>query len=245
MKNSKINLHIHSNFSDGKSTIKQIVKKSIEYKLDYIAITDHFTNSWKSGIIPTLNSEEKINRYLKEISQCQNYLARNNEKLRLFKGIEIDITSSAKYIIRYIKPYEFDLVLFEYLEDPEGIAFIRNLVDNWKKNLSSHDIPIFGLGHFDPSHFIYGALDILMKFMKEFEIYFEFNSSYSEYYSRKNEIFFSKIKENNIMVGIGCDSHNLSNLVDIEEPIEMIRFYNLEDNYKSLINVLESKKSSG
>ena len=54
----KINLHIHSTFSDGRNTIKQIIKRAIQLNLSYICITDHFTNSWKAGVIPTLNNEE-------------------------------------------------------------------------------------------------------------------------------------------------------------------------------------------
>ena len=70
----KINLHCHSNYSDGKNSIDEIVAKAVKIGLDFLAITDHFTDSWKSGIIPTLNSIEKIENYLEEISICQNYL---------------------------------------------------------------------------------------------------------------------------------------------------------------------------
>ncbi len=44
----KLNLHIHTTYSDGKNTINQIVKTAIKLGLDYICITDHFSNSWKS-----------------------------------------------------------------------------------------------------------------------------------------------------------------------------------------------------
>ncbi len=58
----KINLHIHSNYSDGKQTINQIVDKAIKLELDYIAITDHFTNSWKAWF-STLNNNETISPF--------------------------------------------------------------------------------------------------------------------------------------------------------------------------------------
>ena len=76
----KINLHIHSNFSDGNNSIKKIVVKSIKLGLDYIAITDHFSNSWKAGIISTLSSNEKISRYLEEIRDCQEFLKTSKKK---------------------------------------------------------------------------------------------------------------------------------------------------------------------
>lgn len=38
---SKINLHIHSNFSDGKFSPEQIVKKAKKEKMAFLSLTDH------------------------------------------------------------------------------------------------------------------------------------------------------------------------------------------------------------
>ncbi len=241
----KINLHIHSNYSDGINNIKQIVKKALKLGLDYIAITDHFTNSWKAGIIPTLNSIDKISEYLDEISNYQNYLKENNKKLVLYKGIEVDISSSERYIKKFIQIDQFDLVLIEYLQTPESIAFIKNIIRYWKNSITNRDdFPILGLAHFNPFYFIHGSLELLVKFLKNYNIYFEFNSSYPQCYSPRNALFFEKLKEYQIPVAIGCDSHNLANLNDIEEPIEMIKYYNLKRNYKILIDKLGFKNSN-
>ena len=147
----KINLHIHSNYSDGKQTIKQIIEKSIKLELDYIAITDHFTNSWKAWV-STLNNPEKISTYLEEISICQEYLIQYDQQLTLLKGLEIDLASSEQFIKKYIDISDFDLLLFEYLQSPESIAFIENLIYYWKNQLTEPDkFPSFGLAHMDPS----------------------------------------------------------------------------------------------
>ncbi|MFX1320011.1 MAG: PHP domain-containing protein [Promethearchaeota archaeon] len=237
----KINLHIHSNYSDGKNSIKQIVKKSLKLGLNYIAITDHFSNSWKAGIIPTLNSVDKISDYLDEISNYQNYLKENNKKLVLYKGIEIDLSSSERHIKKFIQIEKFDIVLFEYLQTPESIAFLKNIVRYWKNSIINRDdFPILGLAHFDPFYFLHGNLEILIEFLKNFNLYFEFNSSYPQCYSSRNIQFFEKLREHNIPVAIGCDSHNLLNLNDIEEPLEMVRYYELESNFKILISTLKN-----
>ena len=239
----KINLHIHSNYSDGKQSINQIVEKAIKLNLDYIAITDHFTNSWKAWV-STLNNNETISKYLEEISSHQRHLINNNKHLTLLKGIEVDLASSEQFIKEFIQLDKYDLVLFEYLQGYEAVAFLKNVINYWKKSITDlSDFPILGLAHFDPSYFVYGNLDSLMNFLKKYNIYFEFNSSYPSYYSRKYELFFQKLKEYQIPVAIGCDSHRLSNLNDIEEPFEMIKYYNLEKNLDILLKTLKFKKS--
>ncbi|MGQ4873525.1 MAG: PHP domain-containing protein [Promethearchaeia archaeon] len=235
----KINLHIHSSFSDGKNSIKQIVKKAVKCNFKYIAITDHFTSSWKSRIIPSLNNSEKIKFYLKIITKHQKALEKANIPMKVLKGIEIDIGSSEKFINSLINPEKFDLILFEYLEMPEGILFIKKIIDFWKKNYTIDDSPIFGLAHFDPSFFIYGGLELLIQFLKDYNIYFEFNSRYPENYSIKNGLFFEKLKEMNIPIALGSDSHSLGRIDDVNELYRVIDSYQLKENLKLLLNKLK------
>ena len=233
----KINLHIHSNYSDGKQSIKKIVQRSIKLELNYIAITDHFTNSWKAWV-STLKNSDSISNYLDDISNCQNYLSKSNAQLILLKGLEVDLDSSEQFIKKYIQIDKFDIILFEYLQSPESIAFVGNLFHYWRI-LELDNAPLLGLAHFDPSYFMMGNLDRLMNFLKKYNIYFEFNSSYPSYYSPRYKQFFEKLKEYKIPVAIGSDSHNLGNLNDIDEPFEMINYYNLITNFELLINELE------
>lgn len=238
----RINLHTHTIFSDGKDSIKDIVNKALEMGINYLAITDHLTNSWKSGLMTPLNSTDKIEDYLNEISECQEFLIDNNKNLRLFKGIEVDLGSSPNYIKRLIKPTKFEIILFEYLESSEGIAFARNLIDQWKKSVSSsEEFPLIGLAHFDPSNFIYDNLNVLIQFLKDYNIFIEFNSRYPQYYSWRNEMFFKKLKEHNILVTIGSDSHSSRSLDNILDPLIMIEAYNLEGNLEMFINYLKQK----
>ena len=236
-----LNLHIHSNYSDGKQTINQIVKKSIKLNLDYIAITDHLTNSWKAWV-SKLNNKLTISSYLDEISNCQAYLITNNIKLILLKGIEIDLSSTEQFLKKIIKIDEFDLILVEYLQNFETIAYLENIINYWKIQISNLiRFPILGLAHFDPSFFMLGDLDILMKFLKKHNIYFEFNSSYPSFYSPRYERFFKKIIEYKIPVAIGCDSHTQETLNDFDGPLDMIQFYNLERNLEILINAIDRR----
>jgi len=239
----KLNLHIHSKYSDGKNTISQIVSTALDKGLEYICITDHFTNSWKADVIPNLNSLDKIEMYLEEIDQFQKYLIDEERQMALFKGIEIDLSSTEKFIINNILPTKFDILLFEYLENIEGITFIKKIINYWKRNTkNSKAFPLIGLAHFDPSFFVINGMNILIDFLAQNRIFFEFNSSYPQFYSQKYLSFFKQLKERNILVSIGSDSHHISTLKDIEEAYDRVKFYELENNLLNLIQILDKKR---
>ncbi len=238
----KINLHIHSLYSDGNNSIREIVEKAIKLGLDYICITDHFTNSWKANIIPNLNTKEKLEKYTNELADLQQDLIDYGGKLTLFKGVEIDISSSYDYITKMIVPGNFDIILFEYIENVEGIGFVKNILLNWEQRYGkNYEHCLFGLAHFDPSYFEYSSLGTLMSFLKKYDIYFEFNSSYPNFYSQRYKFFFKELKAKNILVSIGCDSHDLSTLSNFDEPLQMIQFYDLESNFRRFIEKLEKR----
>ncbi len=238
----KINLHIHTIYSDGKECINNIVCRAVELDLDVIAFTDHLSNSWKSNIISTLSTPEIIENYIEEIKDSQKIVREKGETIKILKGVEIDLGSSEKFIKKLIRYEIFDLILWEYLETPESIAFVKSIINDWRRTVNKEkNWPLMGLAHFDPSHFLYQGLDNLIRFLNEYGFYFEFNSSYSEFYSRQNMVFFEALKNSNIPVGIGCDSHDLSNLLEIEEPLEMIRYYGLEKNFEKFLEMVKKK----
>ncbi|MHA1105450.1 MAG: PHP domain-containing protein [Promethearchaeota archaeon] len=237
----RINLHVHSTYSDGKSSIEKIIKKAISEGLEYIAITDHFTNSWKANIIPTLDTAYKIDKYLDEVETLNLQVKEKNQNLIVLKGIEIDLGSSDGYISSLIKPLDFDIILFEYLETHESISFLKNIISKWKNNVNGKRLPLLGLAHFDPSYFQFSNMDILFSFLSEFNIFFEFNSRYSQYYSTKYTPFFQKMKIREISVSIGSDSHNLSNIGNLKEPLEAIKYFSLQQQLFKLIKVLDER----
>ncbi len=188
----KVNLHIHSNFSDGANTIEEIVLESLKLGLDYIAITDHFTNTWKANIIKTLNSKRKISRYLDEISEYQEFLRSKKLPLKLLSGVEVDLRSSIDYIKNNIEIDKFQLILFEYLQNMKDAIKIERIIKYWKVSINSKsDFPIMGLAHFDPGYLIYNYLEDLIEFLKEYNIYFEFNYSYSNITPRNIDFFLT------------------------------------------------------
>ncbi|GAG97762.1 unnamed protein product, partial [marine sediment metagenome] len=173
----------------------------------------------------------------------QKYLLEEERQMALFKGIEIDLSSTEKFIVNNILPTRFDILLFEYLESIEGIFFIKKIINYWKgKTKNSEDFPLLGLAHFDPSFFVINGMSILIDFLTENKIFFEFNTSYPQYYSQKYSSFFDQLKERNVLVSVACDSHHISNLIDIEEAYDRIKLYALESNLADLVQILDKKR---
>jgi histidinol phosphatase-like PHP family hydrolase len=241
MDKMKINLHIHSNFSDGNSSISEIIQKAINCNLEMIAITDHCTNSWKSGIIPTLDTLPKISKYLQTIEYNKQKIIKDKENLIILKGVEIDLGSSKDFIFHLINPHQYDLILFEYLETLDALNYCSEILEKWKSlspsNLENH--PLYGLAHFDPSIFFPNEQDTLISFLKENHMFFEFNSRYSDYYSMKNQDFFNKLRIHDILVSVGSDAHEIFRINEVENAIDMIRMYDLEGNLNNLLRLIQ------
>jgi DNA polymerase (family 10) len=77
-------LHIHSDWSDGASTIEEYALQAIELGYEYIAITDHSKSLKVAGGL----SEEELLRRNHEIDKLNQKLA---GKLVILKGSEVDI----------------------------------------------------------------------------------------------------------------------------------------------------------
>jgi len=74
----RYDFHIHTNYTDGKATIRQVFEKSIEFGLEAIAFTEH-TESWH-------NSDSGwFSQYCKEIQECRENF---KDKIKAYIGIE-------------------------------------------------------------------------------------------------------------------------------------------------------------
>ncbi|TDA27204.1 MAG: PHP domain-containing protein, partial [Archaeoglobi archaeon] len=51
-------LHVHSNFSDGKDNVGDLIKAAIEKKIDVLSITDHDTIDGSLSAIEIVSAEK-------------------------------------------------------------------------------------------------------------------------------------------------------------------------------------------
>jgi DNA polymerase (family 10) len=76
-------LHVHTNYTDGDSTIDEIAEAAARRGYDYIAITDHSQSlSIAGGLKP-----KELEQQIRQIDEYN----RSHRKLRLLKGAEVDI----------------------------------------------------------------------------------------------------------------------------------------------------------
>jgi len=85
----KGDLHLHTNWSDGRATLKQIVKACYKMNYNYIAITDHagYKSKFQNGL-----DAKRLAEQGKEIDQLQ----KEYSSMKILKGAEFNITKQGE-----------------------------------------------------------------------------------------------------------------------------------------------------
>lgn len=102
LKDVKGDLQMHTKYSDGKNTVKEMIEKAEKKGYKYIAITDHS----KSQRIAQGMSVKEIKKQWEEVDK-----AAKNQKAKVLKGVEVDILpdGSLDYSDKILK--QLDIVL--------------------------------------------------------------------------------------------------------------------------------------
>ncbi|MHA1379023.1 MAG: PHP domain-containing protein [Candidatus Helarchaeota archaeon] len=196
-----IDLHIHTTYSDGQATISEVFNIASQKKLDYFAISDHFTTTSKQYIIPTLNLDN-IDTYIEEINENKKKNPNN-----CFLGIEIDCESNFEDI-EELPLEKFELFNFEDVFSINLLNKVCNLIID--KKLKG----IFCLAH--PSIHLYdGHYPVNAKFIKkqlapilrDFNIAFELNSRYTRRWL-DSKLKILVLMEEGVRISVGSDAHS-------------------------------------
>jgi histidinol phosphatase-like PHP family hydrolase len=222
-----INLHTHTTFSDGRYSPKEIIEASIDADLSHLAICDHYMTN-KVDSIPF----DGLTDYIQNIKDLANEFS---EKITILCGVEIDSCKKRTDISKI--PYEdlnnLDLVLFEYVQND-----IWNGMPLWellgiRKNIKC---PV-GLAHNDiGKNFSHTKYDELIAVLETNNIFIELcpnlrNSKLNKPYYHFAEGFFSNLRETEVYISIGTDTHSsLKSVGNINDAVDFIKRYGLEDN---------------
>ncbi len=129
----KGDLHIHSNWSDGASTIEEIAKKAIEMGYKYVAITDHS----KSLKVANGLSEEDLERRNYEIDKLNEKF---KGKIKILKGAEVDILpdGSLDYPDEILKELDFVVAAIHSRFTQDNTERILKAINNPYVNAIAH-----------------------------------------------------------------------------------------------------------
>jgi DNA polymerase (family 10)/histidinol-phosphatase (PHP family) len=198
-----MDLHNHTEFSDGVNTIDEIIKNAIKYKISILGISDHY------------ESIDSLSKYLKKLKYYQREY---HDRITILKGVEIDIST----LINCAPEENLIFSAFDYIliENTEYLADIEMFYDILRKYKKMYDIA-FGLAHLDfvKLYKKIGEKEFFefFRFIENQNIFFEINTSYENVFynnllydrTKHQKIILKKISDYNIEISVGSDTHSL------------------------------------
>ena len=85
----KGSLHNHSDWSDGRQSLGQLVKDCLELGFSYWAVTDHSKSSFQANGLQA----SRLERQIEDIEQINRELSLENTSFQLLTGTEVDVMS--------------------------------------------------------------------------------------------------------------------------------------------------------
>jgi DNA polymerase (family 10) len=228
LKDIKGDLHVHTKWSEGSHTIKEMAKEAIKFEYDYLAICDHAkTLQIAQGI-----KDEDFPDYIDEIKRLDDEL----DEIKIFSGIEANIDSDGNLDvpIKFLK--DLDIVVGSVhsgfkMKEKEMTARINKALHNDYINILGHPT-----GRILKKREPYEVnLTEIFKTAKDMNVFMEINS-FPERLDL-SDINCQNAKKYKIEFAINTDAHNLDHLRYMELGIATARRGWLEK--KDVINSLE------
>ena len=224
---SLINLHNHSDQSDGYFSIQEIVAKAAQGGLTHLAITDHFETSKVRRCL----REGQLPQYIRQIRALND---QQDGGMRVLAGVEIDTNPERCDLdgLPVEQLNQLDLVLFEYVNDEEMGGCTLNQLDPL---LCKLDVPC-GLVHTDIERVFSGiAPKEIADLFISYELFIEVNTAHLyrvggvPYYQRAERVY--REFRNKVKVSVGTDMHrNLEEVMNVREGYDFLRRLDLLDD---------------
>jgi len=224
-------LHIHTNWSDGSSTINEVVTAAIKRGYDYLCISDH-SQSLKiaNGMAP-----EKLRKQLDAVRKAEDEAGGD---IRLFTGGEVDIKADGTLDYPDSVLKDMDVV----------IGSVHSRFRMSKDEMSERIIKAMGSGMIDilghPTGRVIGQrepyeldFDKVLAAAKENGIFMELNSFPDRLDLR--DVHCRLATQAGVGVAINTDSHNVSHLENMMFGVITARRGWLEG--KDILNTMDAK----
>lgn len=210
--------HIHSNYSDGKSSIESIVKEALNYGYKFVGIADHSQSAKYAGGL----SIEKLIARNKEIDEIQ----KRYPHIKILKAMEVDILGDGSLDYPDDILAQLDIVIAAihsgFKKEPE--KRILKAMENKYVKIIAH--PTGRLLSSRESYEI--ELENIFKKAAETDKILEINA----YYDRLdlNDYNCRKAKEYGVKFAIDTDAHNIDSMWQIKLGIGVARRAGLTKN---------------
>jgi DNA polymerase (family 10) len=224
----KGDLHVHSKYSDGNLTLKELAELAKKLGYGYIAVCDHSQSARYAGGM----AAERLLEQTKEIDRLNRQL----KNFKILKGTEVDILFDGKldFPDEVLKKLDFVIAAIHS-------GFKRNVTE---RILKAMDNPWLSIIAHPSGRLISGRegydvdLEKVILAAKEKGKALELNA----YYDRLdlNEFYLKKAKESSVKIGIGTDTHSAKGLQMMRFGVGIARRAWLQK--KDILNCLSYEK---
>lgn len=203
----KVDFHLHSTWTDGKNSVKEIIQKAKEEGLHSIAITDHirkestYFNEYKKEI-DTLNDNNKLNIYTGFEAKVEDFLGNIDVKPEVAHEADIAILSVHRYPLgsKLYNASEFKKEIAQEIELELSLAALKK----GGFNVLGHP---GGMSLTYHKEFPVAFYEEIIIECKKNDIAFDFNG---RYHREEVDKIYPLLKKHNPYVSIGTDSHNIN-----------------------------------
>lgn len=201
-----LDLHIHSTYSDGNSTIDEIAKRAKKLGLKAIAVVDHSIELY-FGL-----TEAKAKKRQIEIDNASSLYG-----IKIYSGIECSIDAAGEIML---PDFDFDFIIASVHEFVDGRDYYGRIIRCMEKNeidVVGHPFSqLFGFNNPIPE------MDVkVIEKAEECGVAIELNSSHKS----PPDSFLELCSEIKIKYSIGSDAHEISKVGDVGWSVEKAKRY--------------------
>jgi DNA polymerase (family 10) len=195
--------HIHSKYSDGGNSITEIIEKARQMKLSWVIVCDHSQSLKVAGGVSVKDLYKKI----EEINKMKIVV----KDVRVLCGMEVDILPDGRldYPDEVLKDLDFVIAAvhtgFKQSEEQMTNRVMKAMENKYVHALSHPSGRL--IGKRDPYAI---NMDKILKKAAEMGVWLEINA-FPERLDL-NDIYSKKAKEMGILLAIGTDAHNLTQM---------------------------------
>jgi histidinol phosphatase-like PHP family hydrolase len=223
-----MNLHNHTNYSDGRHSPRDIVEAAIRAGLTAVGISDHYRTTRVRSVQPP-----NLDEYIEHVRRLAIHY---KDRIRVLVGLEIDACPERTEDLAYLpvpQLNKLDFLLFENVQDEEaGGMGLWELFD-MRKELE----PPVGLAHNDIAR-NFAEIDpaVLIPVLETNHLFLELctsarHSKLQRPLYRHSAEFFARLKGSRVELAFGTDTHdNLEDVGKIDDAYAFVQELGLEKN---------------